>query len=63
MAYKKDLDYTGLIIRAAEKWYLTTAVRLEASRNEKIEGEGLDYEKTSNFTNYLDKAPPAMGES
>ena len=63
MAYKKDLDYTSLIKLAAEMGDLTTAARLEGSRNEKIEGEGLDYEKTSNFTNYLGKAPPAMGES
>lgn len=63
MAYKKDLDYTSLIKLAAEMGDLATAAKLESTRNEKIEGEGLDYEKTSDFTSYLDKAKKTLGES
>lgn len=55
MAYKKDIDYSAMIKRAAESGDMATAAQLEQSRNEKIAGEGLNYDTTSNFSSYLGK--------
>jgi len=53
MAYKKDLDYSALIKQAAGAGDLAQAAALEAARNQKIAGEGMDYAQTSDFSNYL----------
>lgn len=53
MAYKKDTDYQELINRAVDSGDFTAAAKYEQQRNEKILGEGLDYETTNEYGAYL----------
>lgn len=55
MAYSNDIDYMSLIQKAASEGDFATAAALEATRNEKIKGEGLNYTPTSDYSNYLGK--------
>ena len=50
MAYDKNTDYQSLIDEAVKKGDYASASRYEQSRNEKIDKEGLSYEKTNNYT-------------
>lgn len=50
MAYSKDVDYKAKIDEAIKNGDYASASRYEQSRNEKIEKEGLSYEKTYNYT-------------
>lgn len=54
MAYKKDVDYSELIDQAVAKGDYKTAAQYEQQRNEKIQGEGLDYAATNRFGGWLD---------
>ena len=48
-AYNTELDYMAGITEAVQRGDLETARRLEQQRNAKIDGEGLNYEKTNLF--------------
>lgn len=50
MAYNKDIDYQEKINAAVKNGDYASASRYEQSRNEKIEKEGLSYEKTNNYS-------------
>lgn len=50
MAYNKDTDYQAKINEAVKNGDYASAAKYEQSRNEKIEKEGLSYEKTSYYT-------------
>ncbi len=54
MSYNKDIDYQEKINEAVEKGDYVSAAKLEQSRNEKIDSEGLNYEKTNRYTGWLD---------
>lgn len=54
MSYSKDIDYQEKINEAVKDGDYKTAAKLEQSRNAKIDGEGLDYEKTNRYTGWLD---------
>lgn len=49
MAYSKDIDYQALINESVAKGDYASASKFEQSRNEKIEKEGLSYEKTDKY--------------
>ncbi len=49
MAYNKDTDYQALINDAVAKGDYASASRYEQARNEKIDTEGLSYEKTEKY--------------
>lgn len=49
MAYSKDIDYQAKINEAVKKGDYASASKYEQARNEKIEKEGLSYEKTNNY--------------
>lgn len=49
MSYNKDTDYQKLIDDAVKNGDYASASKYEQQRNEKIETEGLDYEKTNNY--------------
>ena len=49
MAYNKDDDYQSLIDEAVKNGDYAKASQYEQSRNEKIDAEGLSYEKTYNY--------------
>lgn len=51
--YDTDLDYTAEIEKAAQSGNNARAAVLERERNAKIAGEGLGYEATSNYAQYL----------
>ena len=53
MAYRKDTDYQELIERSVREGDLASAARYEKQRNEKILGEGLDYDTTDYYSRYL----------
>lgn len=55
MAYNKDTDYKKLIEEAAAKGDYQAAARYEQQRNEKIQGEGMNYGTTSDYAGWLDK--------
>lgn len=55
MAYKKDVDYTSMIQQASQAGDFAQAAALEATRNEKINGEGMDYGQTQDFSGFLGK--------
>ncbi len=48
-SYNSNLDYMAGMLQAAQNGDLETARQLEQTRNAKIDGEGLDYEKTNLF--------------
>lgn len=54
MSYNKDTDYQEKINEAVKKGDYVSAAKLEQSRNEKIDSEGLNYEKTNRYTGWLD---------
>ncbi len=55
MSYNKDTDYQAKINEAAEKGDYVSAAKYEQSRNEKIDGENLGYQKTNKYSGWLDK--------
>lgn len=55
MAYNKDTDYSALMEAAAARGDYAAAGAYEKQRNEKIAGEGLNYEQTNRYTGNLDK--------
>jgi hypothetical protein len=55
MSYNKDTDYQAKINDAVSKGDYESAAEYEKSRNEKIDGENLSYEKTNNYSGWLDK--------
>lgn len=54
MSYNKDTDYQEQINEAVKKGDYVSAAKLEKSRNEKIDAEGLNYEKTNRYSGWLD---------
>jgi len=54
MSYNKETDYESKIGEAVAKGDYKSAAKYEQSRNEKIDGEGLGYEKTNRFSGWLD---------
>lgn len=52
-SYDKDKDYTPLIGDAVKRGDMASAAMLEAQRNRKIQGEGLNYEQTNQYAQYL----------
>lgn len=53
MAYDKKTDYQYLMDKYASAGDLTSAAQYEQKRNEKIAGEGLNYQQTNQYSNYL----------
>ncbi len=54
MAYNKDTDYQAKINEAVSNKDYKSAAEYEKSRNEKIEKESLPYQKTNNYSGWLD---------
>ena len=54
MSYNKDTDYQKKIDEAVKSGKYKSAALYEKTRNEKIDGENLNYEKTSNYSGWLD---------
>ncbi len=54
MSYKKDTDYQAKINDAVKSGDYKSAAEYEKSRNEKIDSEGLGYEKTNRYSGWLD---------
>lgn len=48
-SYNSNLDYMAGMLQAAQNGDLETARQLEQTRNAKIDGDGLDFEKTNLF--------------
>ncbi|MBQ8808231.1 MAG: hypothetical protein IJZ81_02865 [Clostridia bacterium] len=55
MSYNKDTDYQAKINEAVKSCDYESAAKYEQSRNEKIDKENLDYEKTNHYSGWLDK--------
>ena len=55
MSYNKDIDYQEKINEAVKNGDYEGAALYEKSRNEKIDAENLDYEKTNRYSGWLDK--------
>ena len=55
MSYNKDTDYQAKINEAVSNGDYESAAKYEQSRNEKIDSEGLNYQKTNNYAGWLDK--------
>ncbi len=55
MGYNKETDYQSKINEAVSKGDYESAAKYEQSRNEKIDGENLGYEKTNRYSGWLDK--------
>ena len=53
MAYNKDTDYSLLMQQAADRGNYAEAAQYEQLRNEKIQGEGLNYATTNQYSQYL----------
>ena len=53
MSYNKETDYQAKINEAAAKGDYESAAKYEQSRNEKIDGENLNYKKTNNYSGWL----------
>ena len=51
--YDTQTDYASLMEKAAASGDYTSAARYEKLRNEKIKGEGLDYETSDYYSKYL----------
>lgn len=54
MSYNKDTDYQSKINEAVASGDYESAAKYEQSRNEKIDGENLSYEKTNRYSGWLD---------
>lgn len=54
MAYEKEKDYKALMDEAAASENYRDAALYEQQRNEKITGEGLDYDTTNDYAGWLD---------
>lgn len=54
MSYNKDTDYQAKINEAVKSGDYKSAAQYEKDRNEKIEKENLSYEKTNNYSGWLD---------
>ena len=54
MSYNKDTDYQAKINEAVKSGDYESAAKYEKSRNEKIDGENLGYEKTNKYSGWLD---------
>lgn len=54
MSYNKDTDYQSKIDKAVKDGDYKSAALYEKTRNEKIDGEKLGYEKTNNYSGWLD---------
>lgn len=55
MSYNKETDYQAKINEAVASGDYESAAKYEKSRNEKIESENLNYEKTNRYSGWLDK--------
>ena len=53
MSYNTDTDYQAKINEAVKAGDYKSAAQYEKSRNEKIDGENLSYEKTNNYSGWL----------
>lgn len=51
--YNKDIDYQALIDKAVQTGNLRDAAKYEQARNAKITGEGLNYDTTNKYSQYL----------
>lgn len=56
--YNSELDYMAGMMQAVQNGDLETARKLEQTRNAKIDGDGLDYEKTNLFGTQEQKEQP-----
>jgi len=56
-SYNKDIDYMKLIQDAVAAGNYQAAALFEQQRNAKILGEGLDYETTNQYQQYLNEKP------
>ena len=54
MSYNKETDYQAKIDEAVSSGDYESAAKYEQSRNEKIDGENLNYEKTNRYSGWLD---------
>ena len=52
-SYNKNTDYEALIQEAVRRGSMVEAAALEQIRNQKIVGEGLNYQQTNRYSNYL----------
>ena len=52
--YNNDTDYSELIKEAASSGDYVKAAQYEQSRNEKIDSENLSYQKTNDYSGWLD---------
>lgn len=57
-SYNSELDYMAGMMQAVQNGDLETARKLEQTRNAKIDGDGLDYEKTNLFGTQEPKEQP-----
>ena len=57
-SYNSELDYMAGMMQAMQNGDLETARKLEQTRNAKIDGDGLDYEKTNLFGTQEQKEQP-----
>ena len=57
-SYNSELDYMAGMMQAVQNGDLETARKLEQTRNAKIDGDGLDYEKTNLFGKQEQKEQP-----
>ncbi len=55
MSYNKEIDYQEKIDEAVKRGDYENAALYEKSRNEKIDGENLNYKKTNHYSGWLDK--------
>lgn len=53
MSYNKEIDYQSKINDAVANGDYKSAAKYEQSRNEKIDSEGLNYEKTNRYSGWL----------
>ena len=54
MGYEKEIDYKAKMDEAVKTGDYESAAKYEKIRNEKIDGEKLPYEKTNNYSGWLD---------
>lgn len=60
VGYDTDVDYTKEINKAVEMGDYAYAAALEKMRNAKIQGEGLNYGTTDNYSQYVKSKEPAV---
>lgn len=63
MAYSKNINYEQAIQEALKTGDYKNAARAEQARNEKIAGEGLDYQPTYRYAAYLEDTTPQKSAS